>query len=539
VRVVTLRRAAALSGLTLVVVLGLLWLLGSSVATGRPTASDARLFADLQLARSTVALDVAEAGKRAFRLAREERTRAVLAGGEAGALQALAASHPGTELVTASGRRAGSLPPLAVTQVAEVVSGGRAIGRVVTAAAIDASFLERVQADLPTASNDFFAVLENGAVAVGPLPAGTRISAPAAGTVRVSGHDYRALDAQLVPERRDLRIAALSARSKSFMRAWRVPLAVTAALTALGLLGAWVFALIRPEQTGKLAPADPAPEQKEVDGVALLGETLAATHDAEALLRAILDAAVKATGAAGGRIARPGDAVSRLGESGNELLRIPLDSDHPAGGSALLLYPPPTGFTANAAEVASWLGVQATTAIKNSRFHRVVQEQDVRDELTGLANRRRFTTALHQEFQAAEVAAAPLAVLLGDLDGFKQVNARLGQRAGDEALKGFAGTLLRCAREIDLPARIGGDEFAVVLPRTDAEGARLFADRLRAELRADLSVPDFVTASFGIACYPDAGSAEELLIDADRSLQGAKEGGKDRVVVADGQAATR
>jgi diguanylate cyclase (GGDEF)-like protein len=159
--------------------------------------------------------------------------------------------------------------------------------------------------------------------------------------------------------------------------------------------------------------------------------------------------------------------------------------------------------------------------------------------LTGLPNRRRFTTALHHEFQAAQLGATPLAVLLADLDDFKEVNARLGQRAGDEVLKGFAGTLLRCAREIDLPARIGGEEFAVMLPQTDAEGARLFAERLRAELRADPAVPDFVTASFGIASYPDAASAEELLIDADRCRQRAKEGGKDSIVVASGQTAAR
>jgi diguanylate cyclase (GGDEF)-like protein len=535
---VTLRRAAVLSGLTLVVVLGLLWFLGSSVATGRPTASDARLFADLQLARSTLALDVADAGRRASLLARQRRTRAVLAGGEAGALRALAASHPGTQLVTASGRRAGSLPPLGVRQVAPVVSGGRTIGRVITAAALDTTFLDRVRADLPAEPNAFFVVMKNGAVVSGPLPSGSRLSAPTARTVRLSGHDYRALDAQLLHDRRDLRIAAISPQGKSFMRAWRVPLAVTAVLTALGLLGAWVFALMRPETRTEHGSHN-ADEQAEVDGVALLGETLAATHDAEALLRAILDAAIKATGAAGGRVARPGDPVSRLGESGNGLLRIPLDSDNPAGGSALLLYPPPTGFTADAAEVASWLGVQATTAIKNSRFHRVVQEHDVTDELTGLPSRRRFTTALHHEFQAAQLGATPLAVLLADLDDFKEVNARLGQRAGDEVLKGFAGTLLRCAREIDLPARIGGEEFAVMLPQTDAEGARLFAERLRAELRADPAVPDFVTASFGIASYPDAASAEELLIDADRCRQRAKEGGKDSIVVASGQTAAR
>src|SRR5262249_33899270 len=209
---------------------------------------------------------------------------------------------------------------------------------------------------------------------------------------------------------------------------------------------------------------EPAPEPAANPPVplAMLSEQLAAANDVDALLRVILDAAVKATGAAGGRVARPGEPEPR-----GDALRVPLDTNDPDGDSALILYPPSGGFNAEAAGVAHWLGTHAGTAIRDARFHRVVQEQETSDVLTGLANRRQLTTTLEREFARAEEKALPLSIVLGDLDDFKAVNDGLGFRAGDDVLKAFAATLERCARDVDLPARIGGEQFAVVLPETD------------------------------------------------------------------------
>jgi two-component system cell cycle response regulator len=105
------------------------------------------------------------------------------------------------------------------------------------------------------------------------------------------------------------------------------------------------------------------------------------------------------------------------------------------------------------------------------------------DELTGVANRRAFNDALHRELARAEREGRPLALLLLDLDGLKLINDELGHPAGDQALHAVARCAARSVRHGDLLARIGGDEFAIVLPATAAEEARAIGKRIREQLR--------------------------------------------------------
>jgi diguanylate cyclase (GGDEF)-like protein len=129
-----------------------------------------------------------------------------------------------------------------------------------------------------------------------------------------------------------------------------------------------------------------------------------------------------------------------------------------------------------------------------------------------------------------------LSVIVLDLDDFKRINDTWGHETGDVVLRGLADALAAATRTVDLAARLGGEEFAVLLPDTDAEGARGVAERIQRDL-GQLAVPVGdtavgVTASFGISSFPDLAALGDLLNDADRSLYEAKRAGKNRIVVS-------
>jgi diguanylate cyclase (GGDEF)-like protein len=155
------------------------------------------------------------------------------------------------------------------------------------------------------------------------------------------------------------------------------------------------------------------------------------------------------------------------------------------------------------------------------------------DPLTGLLNRRGFNTALESELDRSERNGQPFSLLRGDLDLFKDFNDALGHQAGDDALLAIGGMLEDDRRRIDAAARIGGEEFALVLPETDQHEAYLVAERLRmriAQLLADEPVP--MTISFGVATYPVHASTDDGLIRAaGDALYAAKELGRDRSVL--------
>jgi len=143
-------------------------------------------------------------------------------------------------------------------------------------------------------------------------------------------------------------------------------------------------------------------------------------------------------------------------------------------------------------------------------------------------------TRLSYESSRWDRSSLPLAVILADLDDFKSVNDRYGHPVGDRVLQEFAKLTQETVREIDVPARLGGEEFAILLPGESLEGGAQLANRLCRALAARemglRGVSLRVSASFGVACYPESASIEELLADADRCLYSAKEQGKNRVV---------
>ena len=155
-----------------------------------------------------------------------------------------------------------------------------------------------------------------------------------------------------------------------------------------------------------------------------------------------------------------------------------------------------------------------------------------RDGLTGLLNHRAFHARLVAEVEHAQRIGGTLSLLVIDLDHFKEVNDRFGHLAGDEVLRQVAAVLQDVAREGDVVARVGGEEFCVLLPNTAAIGARLPAERVRAAV-AVLRDPLPLTVSVGVCSFPDdAASARELFERADAALYEAKRRGRNRVHLA-------
>jgi diguanylate cyclase (GGDEF)-like protein len=168
---------------------------------------------------------------------------------------------------------------------------------------------------------------------------------------------------------------------------------------------------------------------------------------------------------------------------------------------------------------------------------RELQRQASQDSLTGLKNRRRFEEDLRTELARSRRERAAGALLLLDLDEFKTVNDSLGHPIGDRVIEEIAGVLGRRTRETDVLARIGGDEFAVVLSHCDADEARAIGETITSAIREHVPQPEGVpqiTASIGIALFGPGTDAtfDSVLADADAAMYAAKQAGRDGVRLA-------
>lgn len=191
----------------------------------------------------------------------------------------------------------------------------------------------------------------------------------------------------------------------------------------------------------------------------------------------------------------------------------------------------------------SFEGAEYNVAQARDITDRVESEEKLKrlaltDDLTGLFNRRAFMEGLEQEIVRQKRYNKPLAVIMVDLDHFKKVNDTYGHAGGDEVLRHFAALLRQTIRETDIPGRLGGEEFAVMLAETDAEqGARL-ANRLGQAIRSATveteAGPVSYTVSIGLSQLAAGDTTDTILARADQALYRAKESGRDRVEV-DGQ----
>lgn len=508
------------------------WVLDRVAASSDRARVNQALVETLDAAHRALAGQLAAAASRAAALAADTPVQSALLHNDTARLTRIAATDRVSIVV--DGRRVAGPTPSPLAERAVVVSGRRQLGEIIASVPVDAKTMAQLeQQSLVRPATRLLLVRDGHIVGRDELPRGIRLPAPPRPkVVDVGGVWYVALavgagvgSAKIVALAPDSPLTSTS----SHRRLWLV-VAILATLTTAAL--AAFFAA--PALPRNLGPSARGERRRARHSVNVIGEVLASTHDRDRLLQVLLATTMEVTGADGVRLLERNRVVTAEGDTrGPRRLELELD---PEGETRLVLHAPPGGFVPGGTDLARSIVAQGRIALENLRLHRLAEEQAVTDDLTRLANRRHFLYRLELELQRSQRMDEPLAIVFADLDHFKDVNDRFGHDAGDEVLRLFANILRDHSRTIDLPARLGGEEFAVLLTGTDAEGARSFAERVRATtaaLRPPIPGGSLrVTASFGIASSAIGLSRQELMTAADAALYHAKASGRNTVTIA-------
>ena len=193
------------------------------------------------------------------------------------------------------------------------------------------------------------------------------------------------------------------------------------------------------------------------------------------------------------------------------------------------------GFTSGEVKKLSLIASQIALSVANAKLYTKTRELSVKDELTGVYNRRHFQRMLKMEWKRAVRFRRDLSVVMIDADHFKEYNDTFGHLQGDQVLKGLGDLFTQNLREVDTVARFGGEEFILLLPDTDKHGAIAVAEKIRKLVENEQFFDGDketrqVTVSLGIATYPDDVGAKDDLIDhADIALYRSKERGRNQV----------
>jgi diguanylate cyclase (GGDEF)-like protein len=563
--------------LSLVPLAGTYWGFSTVAGAGESRQVTLRQEAGLRAALALYAERADHAQAQAERLARSRPLQRALERRERRALRRIVAGKPSLYVVDTGGLRAGSAPPLAARFPVDVVTGTHRLGEVVATVPLDGGLVGRLRRGAAFASGDVLVLLEGSRiVASSPSLRGhVPVAAGRSATVRVEGTRYRAFVAPALPRVPGARLAVLTPKQLIDAADARTRNRLLAGLLAcLALVGVVAYlqgrAIVRHLRRfataargiahGSLHERVPVRGRDEFaelgtalndmavqlearlaeleaergrvrEAVARFGEALGATHDAKQLQRIIAAAAAEATSARGSRIVSADGSVVASGDADGEgeRLILPLTASGERFGTLELVG---DSFSKEQRMNAASLAAHAVVALENVRLHDLVERQALVDGLTGLANRRAATEALHAEAARAGRLETPLSVVLADLDGFKDVNDEHGHAVGDAVLRAFAEVLRETLRESDVAGRWGGEEFLLLLPGADEEGAAQLAERVRTRLAAR-SIPGVpglrVTASFGVAEYAGETNTGQLVAAADGALYRAKRAGKDRV----------
>jgi diguanylate cyclase (GGDEF)-like protein len=558
------------------------WGFSTVAARSETRRVDARLQAGLRATLATYQEELRVADAAAQKLARDPDFQRALLRHDRAALERLLRDQPHLSVEAPGGFSVGRRDPLAAKREVAVVGPAGARGAVVASVPLDRALVRSLEARSGLESEDHVVLVKDGRIVVGPPGVRGRLEllSGKAHTVSLRGTRYRALVAGTLDEQPGGTLGVISPQAQidaAKRTATNRLLVGLSASLILVLCVAYVEGRAIVRNIRRLVDAARAIARGDLkqrvpvegrDEFALLGRTfnqmafqlqtrldelaaergrlrdvitrfsqaLGATHDSEQLMRLIAEAAVEATSASGGvLVGRSGELVKAGNpDKGSDKIEVPLQAGTINFGSLLLFG---DDFTDEDRMTATSLATHAVVALDNARLHSIVERQALVDGLTGLANRRQGEDALGTELARVARFGGSLAVVVADLDSFKDVNDRYGHPAGDSVLREFALLLQESLRDVDLASRWGGEEFLLILPGTDAAGGAQVAERIRVALagRIVLSVdgtPISVTSSFGVAATPSATTASELFAAADAALYEAKRAGKNRVKTA-------
>jgi diguanylate cyclase (GGDEF)-like protein len=559
------------------------WGFSTVAARSETRRVDARLQAGLRAGLATYQDELVAADDDAAQLARNLAFQRALVRHDRAAIERLLTGHPNLSVDGGNGFLVGRVDPTGATRQVTVVGERGTRGAVIASVPLDRRLVGRLEGRSGLDGDEHVILIEDRRVIAGPVDTiGSRFDARPGSThtLTFSGTRYRTLVADTLNDLPSATIGVISPQTRIDAANHAAMQRLLAGLLACLLLVASVAyiegrAIVRTLRRlvdatraisrGDLEQRVPVQGRDEFallgrtfnemaaqlqtrldelerqrgrlrDVIARFGEALGATHDADQLMRLIVEAAVEATSAKGGVIISSTGELVQAGTPGEgaDKIEVPLSAGEVTFGSLLLFG---DGFEDEDRMTAVSLASHAVVALENARLHRIVERQALVDGLTGLANRRQCEDTLSSELARLERFGGPLAVVVADLDWFKDVNDRYGHPSGDAVLREFAQLLRDLVRDVDLAGRWGGEEFLLILPGTDLAGGAQVAERVRLALagRIVLSAdgsPIPVTASFGVAATPPASTAAELFSAADAALYEAKRNGKNRVETA-------